>query len=68
MVTSPKAKRCGKANRIVLIFPEWKPFLDEAISLASKGEIWVVPMPAGDAGRNLGTRLRKIIHRAGVEV
>jgi integrase len=67
-VTSPKTKRYGKATRIVPIFPELRPFLDEAFSMASEGENWVVPMLAGDADKNLGTRLRKIIRRAGVEV
>ena len=66
-VTSPKTKRYGKATRVVPIFPELRPFLDEAFSMAAEGETWVVPMLAGNPGKNLGTRLRKIIRRAGVE-
>jgi integrase len=67
-VTSPKTERYGKATRVVPIFPELRPFLDEAFSMAAEGENWVVPMLGGDADKNLGTRLRKIIRRAGVEV
>ncbi|MCA8998860.1 MAG: site-specific integrase [Planctomycetaceae bacterium] len=67
-VTSPKTKRYGKESRVVPIFPELRPFLDEAFSIATEGEKWVVPMLGGDADKNLGTTLRKIIRRAGVEV
>ncbi len=67
-VTSPKTKRYGKATRVVPIFPELRPFLDEAFSMAVDGEQWVIPMLGGDADKNLGTTLRKIIRRAGVEV
>ena len=67
-VTSPKTKRYGKASRVVPIFPELRPFIDEAFSMADEGENWVVPMLSGDADRNLGTTFRKIIGRAGVEV
>ncbi|MCA9174806.1 MAG: site-specific integrase [Planctomycetales bacterium] len=66
-VSSPKTKRYGKASRIVPIFPELRPFLDEAFTRADEGEKWVVPMLGGDANKNLGTRLTKIIRRAGVE-
>ena len=66
-VTSPKTKRYGKASRVVPIFPELRPFLDEAFSMAAEGENWVVPMLAGDADKNLGTTFRKIVRRAGVE-
>ena len=66
-VSSPKTKRYGKATRLVPIFPELRPFLDEAFSLAPEGEQWVIPMLGGDADKNLGTTFRKIIRRAGVE-
>ena len=67
-VTSPKTKRYGKATRIVPLFPELRTYLDDAFSMAAEGETWVVPMLAGDTDKNLGTRFRKIIRRAGVEV
>jgi len=66
-VTSPKTKRYGKATRVVPIFPELRPFLDQAFSMAAEGEKWVVPMLGGHANKNLGTTFRKIIRRAGVE-
>ncbi|MEZ6078800.1 MAG: site-specific integrase [Pirellulaceae bacterium] len=42
IVTSPKTTRYGKASRVVPIFPELRPFLDEAFSMADEGEMWVV--------------------------
>jgi integrase len=67
-VHSPKTKRYGKATRIVPLFAELRPFLDEAFSMAEEGERWVIPMLGGDADKNLGTTFRKIVKRAGVEV
>ncbi len=66
-VTSPKTNRYGKGTRVVPIFPELRPFLDEAFSMAAEGERWVVPMLNGNANKNLGTTFRKIVRRAGVE-
>ena len=66
-VTSPKTRRYGKAGRIVPLFPSLRLFLDEAFSMAAEGEKWVVPMLEGNVDKNLGTTLRKIIRRAGVE-
>jgi integrase len=67
MVTSPKTKRYGKGTRIVPIFPELRPFLDEAFSMAGEGESWVVPMLEGEPSKNLGTTFKKIIRRAGLD-
>lgn len=66
-VTSPKTQRYGKGSRVVPIFPELRPFLDEAFSMAAEGEQFVVPMLQGDGSKNLGTTLKKIIRRAGIE-
>jgi integrase len=66
-VTSPKTKRYGKASRLVPLFPELKPFLDEAFEKAEDGAVWVVPMLAGQPDKNLGTTFKKIIARVGVE-
>jgi len=66
-VTSPKTKRYGKASRVVPLFNELRPFFDEAFSMAAEGETWVVPMLNGDITKNLGTTMRKIIRRSGVE-
>lgn len=67
-VTSPKTERYGKATRVVPIFPELRPYLDDAYFRDDADKTWVVPMLAGNADKNLGTRFRKIIRRAGVEV
>ncbi len=67
-VTSPKTKRYGKATRVVPIFPELRPYFDEAFSMAAEGEKWVVPMLGGNPDKNLGTTFKKIVRRAGVEV
>jgi integrase len=66
-VTSPKTKRYGKGTRTVPIFPELRPFLDEAFSMASEGDTWVIPMLGGEPTKNLGTTFKKIIKRAGVD-
>ena len=66
-VTSPKTKRYGKATRVVPIFPELRPYLDEAYFRENGDKTWVVPMLAGNADKNLGTRFRKIVRRAGVD-
>lgn len=65
-VSSPKTERYGKESRIVPLFPELRPFLDEAYFRDDAHRTWVVPMLAGNS-RNLGTKLKKIIERAGVE-
>ena len=67
-VTSPKTKRYGKPSRIVPLFPELRPFLDEAFSMVEDGEKRVIPMLDGRANKNIGTTFRKIIRRAGVDV
>ena len=67
-VTSPKTKRYGKGTRVVPLFPELRPYLDEAFSMASEGDSWVIPMLNGQPAKNLGTTFRKIIRRVGVKV
>jgi len=66
-VTSPKTARYGKTSRIVPIFPELRPYLQEAWDAADEGEQWVVPMLEGKPDKNLGTTFKKIIARAGLE-
>ena len=66
-ITSPKTKRYGKATRIVPLFPELRPFLDEAFAMAETGGTWVIPMLDGKPSKNLGATFKKIIHRAGVD-
>ena len=63
-----KTARHGKATRTLPLFPELRLYLDRAFSNAAEGEVWVVPMLGGNPDKNLETRFRKIIERAGVEV
>ena len=67
VVTSPKTERYGKPSRIVPLFPEWRPFLDEALQLAPDGSVYVIPMLKGDPDKNLGTTFNKVIERSGAE-
>ncbi|WP_197529288.1 tyrosine-type recombinase/integrase [Aeoliella mucimassa] len=66
-ITSPKTRRYGKETRVVPIFPELRPFLDDAYFSEDADKTWVVPMLGGKADKNLGTTFRKIIRRAGTE-
>ena len=54
----------GKASREVPIFPELRPFLEEAWEQAEAGQEYVITRYRGNA--NLRTQLQKIIKRAGV--
>ena len=67
-VTSPKTERYGKASRVVPLFPELLPYLEEAFDKADVGATWVIPRLGGNTTKNLGTTFKKIIGRAGVEV
>ena len=51
-VTSSKTERYGKATRWVPIFPELRPYLDEACFAKDADKSWVVPMMAGVADRH----------------
>lgn len=78
-VDSPKTEHHpGKAYRVVPIFPELRPFLEEAWELAAEGAEYVVSGPLADRSRekskgpqgwtgvSLATRLAKLIRRAGL--
>jgi len=65
--TSPKKNRYGKGSRVVPLFLELRRFFDEAFAMTGEGECWVVPMRAGKTKKNLGTKFKKIICRAGAE-
>jgi hypothetical protein len=49
----------------VPIFPELRPFLEEAFEQAKPGEVYEITSKR-DADQNLRTRFEKIIRRAGV--
>ena len=65
-VPSPKTERSGKSYRVIPLFPELRPYLDEMRSLPSTGSAYVIPRYRGrDA--NLRTQFLRIIRRAGEE-
>lgn len=66
-VRSPKtAHHVGKDSRLVPIFPELRPYLEEAWELAPKGAEYVIARYR-DQNANLRTQLCRIIDRAGVD-
>jgi integrase len=66
-VSSPKTAHLeGGGVRWVPIFPELRPYLEEAFDLAAVGAVHVIGRYR-DGNQNLRTRLRKIIRRAGLE-
>ena len=71
LVHSPKTEHHdGKESRVVPIFPELRPYLEEAWEQAEEGEVYVIP---GAHHRlkgnptNLGTQLARIIRSAGLK-
>jgi len=68
LVRSPKTEHHpGGESRMVPIFPELKPFLDECFELAESGTEYVITRYR-DKNVNLRTQLQRIIRRAGLEV
>ena len=72
-VQSPKGERHGKAVRSLPLFPEVRPYLEEAFSLATPGTVYVIhhnrkPEEKRVDGRscNYRTRFEKIVRRAGL--
>lgn len=60
LVVSPKTARYeGKESRLIPIFPELRPYLEEACASRNQDE-WVVTKTR-DTAVNLRTRLLKII-------
>ncbi len=65
-VQSPKTAHQGKASRVVPIFPELRPFLQEAWEAAPEGAEYVIRRHRGQ-NANLRTQLQRIMGRAGVK-
>ena len=66
LVHSPKTEHHeGGESRLVPIFPELRPYLEDARELADDGAEWVITKTR-DTTVNLRTMLQKIIKRAGV--
>jgi integrase len=75
-VHSPKTRRHGKGERIVPIFPELRPYFEEAWLAAeedvqerrARGEtLYVITRYRDSTSANLRTQLLRIMARAGVE-
>ena len=65
-VPSPKTEHCGKSFRMIPLFPELLPYLQDAFELAAEGTEYVITRYR-DASQNLRTTMLKIIRRAGLE-
>lgn len=66
LVRSPKTEHHeGKDERLVPIFPELKPYLEQAFEQAKERQTHFIARSGGD-GTNLRTRFGKIVRRAGL--
>jgi len=63
-IRSPKTERQGKPGRWLPIFPELRPFLEDAFEVAEAGVVNVLANL--DASNNLRTGLLRIIKRTGL--
>lgn len=64
-VTSPKTKKQGKPWRVVPLFPELRPYLEDAADLAPKDAEFFINRYR-DKNANLRTQFNRILKRAGV--
>jgi hypothetical protein len=65
-VSSPKMEHIpGKESRVVPLFPELRPYLDDGFKLAKPGAVYVINRYR-DGDTNLRTQLQRIIRKAGV--
>jgi integrase len=65
-VTSPKTKKQGKPKRLVPIFKELRPFLDESFELAEPGSEFVMNRYRSPSGAYIRKHLEVLIERAGL--
>ncbi len=65
-VTSRKTKRHGKAYRLIPLFPELRPILEQAFDEAEDGTLYVITKYRQE-NANLRTQFERILKRAGVE-
>ena len=74
-VVSPKTAKVGKGFRTIPMFPELRPYLQEAWDMAEEGQVHVVPTRYRDAAQgpngwincNMRTQFERIVKRAGLE-
>jgi integrase len=66
-VHSPKTEHhAGKESRIIPLFPELRPYLEEAFEQAPEGAVYVISRYR-NTNQNLRTQLERIIRRAGLK-
>jgi len=66
-IRSPKTEHhFGKESRMIPIFPEMRPYLDQAFELAPPGTVYVINRYRS-SNINLRTQLSRIIDRAGLD-
>lgn len=66
-IHSPKTEHhTGKESRIIPLFPELRPFLEEAFDAAPEGAVHVINRYR-NTNQNLRTQLERIIRRAGLK-
>lgn len=66
-ITAPKTEHHdGKGVRVIPVFPELRPHLEEVYEAAPDGETWIITRYRR-SNANLRTLLEKIIRRAGLE-
>ena len=66
LIHSPKTEGKGKATRVIPLFPELRPFLEEVWEQAEPGATWILTRYR-DRYANLRTQLHRIIRKAGLE-
>lgn len=67
-VTSPKTKKQGKPKRLVPIFDELRPYLEESFELAEPGSKFVMSRYRSPSGAYIRKRLEVLIERAGLKL
>ena len=65
-VTSPKTKKQGKPKRLVPIFDELRPFLEESFELAEPGAVFVISQYRSPSGACIRKRLDACVEQAGL--
>lgn len=66
VVTSPKTEHHpGMGSRIIPLFPELRPILEEAFELAEEGSVYVISMPP-KSDSNFRNQMTRIVKRAGL--
>jgi integrase len=65
-IPSPKTARAGKPYRIIPLFPEIRPYLEEVFEQAKPGTAWIITRYR-TSNVNLRTQFLRILAKAGIE-